>query len=92
MQIYAVALYVEALKAARELGIRDRGGFFKDAPDEDFTTAIVDGAFDKLLQVQLVRKIEGSQFYEVIKSLQKIKSQGLTCSCLAMRVPVLLLP
>ena len=65
-QIYAVALYVEALKAARELGIRDRGGFFKDAPDEDFTTAIVDGAFDKLLQVQLVRKIEGSQFYEVL--------------------------
>lgn len=65
VQIYAVALYVEALKAARELGIRDRGGFFKDAPDEDFTTAVIDGAFDKLLQVQLVRKIDGSQFYEV---------------------------
>ena len=63
--MYAVALYVEALKAAKELGIRDRGGFFKDAPDDDFSTAILDGAFDKLLQVQLVRKIEGSQFYEV---------------------------
>ena len=63
-QVYALALYVEVEKAARELGIRDRGGFFKDAPDEDFCTAIIDGAFDKLLQVQLVRTIEGSQFYE----------------------------
>lgn len=71
LQIYAVALYVEAMKAARELGIRDRGGFFKDAPDEDYTTAIVDGAFDKLLQVQLVRKIEGSQFYEVLHGSPK---------------------
>ena len=65
IQIYAIALYVEAAKAARELGIRDRGGFFKDASDEDYVTAIVDGAFDKLLQVHLVRNIEGTQFYEV---------------------------
>ena len=56
---------MEAAKAARELGIRDRGGFFKDASDEDYATAIVDGAFDKLLQVHLVRNVEGSQFYEV---------------------------
>ena len=65
IQIYAIALYVEAAKAARELGIRDRGGFFKDASDEDYATAIVDGAFDKLLQVHLVRNVEGTQFYEV---------------------------
>ena len=63
--MYAVALFVEAAKAARELGIRDRGGFFKDASADDYCTAILDGAFDKMLQVQLVRKIEGSQFYEV---------------------------
>lgn len=67
VKIYAVALYVEAEKAAKELGIRDRGGFFKDATDEDFNTAILDGAFDKLLQVQLVRNIEGSQFYEALE-------------------------
>ena len=73
MQVYAVALYVEALKAARELGIRDRGGFFKDAPDDDFLTATLDGAFDKLLQVQLVRKIEGSQFYEVYQSCFQVQ-------------------
>jgi hypothetical protein len=64
-QVYAVALFVEAAKAARELGIRDRGGFFKDASVDDYCTAVLDGAFDKMLQVQLVRKIEGSQFYEV---------------------------
>lgn len=70
---------MEAEKAAKELGIRDRGGFFKDATDEDFNTAIIDGAFDKLLQVQLVRKIEGSQFYEVHfppKALQRINVQA----------------
>lgn len=70
--MYALALYVEAEKAARELGIRDRGGFFKDAPDEDFCTAILDGAFDKLLQVQLVRTIDGSQFYEVRSLCQTV--------------------
>ena len=30
LQVYAVALYVEAEPAANELGIRHRGGFFQD--------------------------------------------------------------
>ena len=30
LQVYAVALYVEAEPAANELGIRRRGGFFTD--------------------------------------------------------------
>lgn len=30
LQVYAVALYVEAEPAANELGIRHRGGFFTD--------------------------------------------------------------
>ena len=30
VQIYAVALFVEAEPAAHELGIRHRGGFFQD--------------------------------------------------------------
>ena len=29
LQVYAVALYVEAEAAANELGIRHRGGFFQ---------------------------------------------------------------
>ena len=29
-QVYAVALYVEAERAAKELGVRKRGGFFDD--------------------------------------------------------------
>ena len=63
--MYAVALYVEVEKAARELAIRDRGGFFADASDEDYSTAVMDGAFDKLLQVQLVRTVDGQTFFEV---------------------------
>ena len=30
LQVYAVALYVEAEKAASELAVRSRGGFFGD--------------------------------------------------------------
>lgn len=33
--------------------------------DEDYALALVDGAFTKAIVVQLVRKIEGKQFYEV---------------------------
>ena len=50
-QVYAIALYVEAAKAAKELKIRDRGDFFKDADQSSFCDAIMDGAFDKVLQV-----------------------------------------
>lgn len=62
-QVYAVTLYVEADRAAKELGIRSRGGFFSS--DDDFALAVSDGAFGKVLQVQLVRKVDGPQFYQV---------------------------
>lgn len=48
-QVYAVALYVEGELAAKELGIRDRGGFFEN--DDDFCSALTDGAFNKTLVV-----------------------------------------
>lgn len=51
-QVYAVALYVEAELCAKELGIRYRGGFFEN--DDDFCSAIVDGAFNKNLVVSSV--------------------------------------
>ena len=60
-----MAVFVEAEKAARELGVRQRGGFFDDNRDEDYALALVDGAFSKALVVRLVRKVEGRQFYEV---------------------------
>jgi hypothetical protein len=62
-QVYAVTLYVEAEKAAKELGVRSRGGFFES--DDDFAQALTDGAFNKALQVQLVRDIDGKTFYGV---------------------------
>ena len=64
-QVYAITLYVEADKAARELGVRKRGGFFQDAGTEGYADAIVDGAFSKLLQVQLVRNVDGETFFGV---------------------------
>ena len=36
--------------------------------DEDYALALVDGAFTKAIVVQLVRKVEGKQFYEVCGS------------------------
>ncbi|KAL3159218.1 hypothetical protein ABBQ32_011195 [Trebouxia sp. C0010 RCD-2024] len=67
VKVYAVALYVEAEPAANELGIRHRGGFFTDDSDDDYNLALTDGAFSKLIQVQLVRKIEGEQFFGAIE-------------------------
>ena len=64
VNVYAVALYVEAEKAARELGIRDRGGFFDN--DDDFCSALVDGAFGKALVIQLVRDVGGATFVEAL--------------------------
>lgn len=49
LQLYSVALYVEGELAAKELGIRYRGGFFET--DGDYCSAIVDGAFEKVLVV-----------------------------------------
>ena len=48
-----MALFVEADKCAKELGVRARGGFFER--DEDFCTAIMDGAFQKVIAVRLAR-------------------------------------
>lgn len=60
-----MALYVEAEKAARELGVRDRGGFFEG--DDDFCSALVDGGFAKAVQLVLARDVEGAQFVEALE-------------------------
>lgn len=39
----------QADRCAKELGVRERGGFFEK--DGDFCDAIVDGAFNKVLLV-----------------------------------------
>jgi hypothetical protein len=66
VKVYAVALFVEADRAAKELGVRERGGFFTDAPDSDYALAIIDGAFTKSLVIKLVRKVESEQFVGAI--------------------------
>lgn len=40
--------------------------------NDDYVLALTDGAFNKLLQIQLVRKVEGEQFFGV--SLQPASS------------------
>lgn len=67
VKVYAVAMYVEAEAAGRELGVRHRGGFFQDNSNDDYVLALTDGAFNKLLQIQLVRKVEGEQFFGAIE-------------------------
>eukprot|EP00775_Hariotina_reticulata_P012788 gene12788-12916_t len=65
VQVYTVALYVEAELAAKELGIRYRGGFFEN--DDDFCQALVDGAFAKTMVFQMLRDLEGQQFADAVK-------------------------
>jgi len=62
LQVYAIALYVEPAKAARELKLRDRGDFFVDADPDVFCDAILDGAFDKILQVQRFIQLNNGLF------------------------------
>lgn len=66
VKVYAIALYVEAERAAKELGVRQRGGFFDDNKDADYALAIVDGAFTKTLVIKMTRKVEGDQFVGAI--------------------------
>lgn len=66
LQVYAVAAYIEGAKAEREFGVRQRGGFFDaDSGIGDYCDAILDAACSKLLVLQLVRDISGTQFVEV---------------------------
>ncbi|MEW5299486.1 MAG: hypothetical protein WDW36_002500 [Sanguina aurantia] len=64
VKVYSAALYVEADRTAKELGIRSRGGFFEN--DDDYCQALLDGAFNKVLKVHFVRDIEGTQFSEAL--------------------------
>eukprot|EP00210_Caulerpa_lentillifera_P003125 g2986.t1 len=66
LKVYAIALYVEPAKAARELKLRDRGDFFVDADPAAFCDAILDGAFDKILQITMARDVSPDQFIEAI--------------------------
>lgn len=69
-KVYSVALYVEGKPAARELGLRARGGYLAgDAEKEaeaDLASALCDGAFAKVLAVRLLRDVTGEQFAEAI--------------------------
>ena len=65
MQVYAISLYVEGLKASRELGIRNRGTLFEGGGSGEYCDALLEGTFSKMLVLQLVRDIEGETFVEV---------------------------
>ena len=62
VKVYAVFLYVDAAPAAKELGVRSRGGFFDGDDDADYAQALVDGAFVKALRIDLVRDVDGATF------------------------------
>ncbi|CAD7705461.1 unnamed protein product [Ostreobium quekettii] len=64
VKVYAVALYVEAERAAKELRIRSKGGFGEG--DEDYCAALIDGVFQKALQLTMVRDVSSDQFVEAI--------------------------
>ncbi len=63
-QVYSAALYVEGNKCSKELGLRSRGGFFET--DEDFCTGLLDGAFQKVLVIRLLRDVDGQTFADAL--------------------------
>ncbi|GMH41288.1 hypothetical protein BSKO_09198 [Bryopsis sp. KO-2023] len=66
VKVYAMTLYLEAEKAAREFKIRDKGDFMKSGSDSDFCDVMLDGAFHKVLQIRMVRNITSEQFIDAI--------------------------
>eukprot|EP00798_Chlamydomonas_sp_ICE-L_P014539 gene14539-20579_t len=64
VQVYSVAAFAEAEKCAKELGKRQRGGFFET--DDDYMTAVLDGAFHKAVVVHLVRDVDGPTFAKAL--------------------------
>eukprot|EP00193_Tetraselmis_chui_P016742 CAMPEP_0177790452 /NCGR_PEP_ID=MMETSP0491_2-20121128/23362_1 /TAXON_ID=63592 /ORGANISM="Tetraselmis chuii, Strain PLY429" /LENGTH=301 /DNA_ID=CAMNT_0019312527 /DNA_START=135 /DNA_END=1040 /DNA_ORIENTATION=+ len=65
VNVYALTVYVEAQKAAHELGVRYRGGFFET--EQDFCDAIMDGAFGKAIQLTILRSGVGEQIADAIE-------------------------
>eukprot|EP00191_Tetraselmis_sp_GSL018_P003071 CAMPEP_0177600390 /NCGR_PEP_ID=MMETSP0419_2-20121207/13595_1 /TAXON_ID=582737 /ORGANISM="Tetraselmis sp., Strain GSL018" /LENGTH=292 /DNA_ID=CAMNT_0019093375 /DNA_START=77 /DNA_END=955 /DNA_ORIENTATION=- len=65
VNVYSLTCYVEAAKAAKELGVRYRGGFFET--EQDFCDAIMDGAFVKAIQLTILRSNAGSQVADAIE-------------------------
>ncbi|KAG2453671.1 hypothetical protein HYH02_001884 [Chlamydomonas schloesseri] len=80
VKVYSITAYVEADRAAKELGVRQRGGFFES--DNDYASALVDGAFNKVIQLHLVRDVTGEQFTEAINKslLPRMQLAGDTAS------------
>ncbi|PNH03324.1 hypothetical protein TSOC_010632 [Tetrabaena socialis] len=80
VQIYSIAAYVEADRAAKELGVRERGGFFET--DDDYCSALLDGAFNKVISLHLTRDITGEQFTDAINKtlLPRMQLAGDTAS------------
>ena len=62
VNVYSAALFVEAGPAAKELGVRQRGGLFADGRDAAYCDALLDGAFMKALHLVLVRSVSGDTF------------------------------
>ena len=61
MQIYEVALYVEEKGARAEFLRLHKAGFFKQLDEETMSKALLEGRFNKLLQIRLLRSVTPSQ-------------------------------
>ena len=61
LQIYEVALYVEEKGARSEFLRLQKAGFFEQHDDETMCNALLEGKFNKLLQIRLLRSVTPSQ-------------------------------
>ena len=69
--MYALALYVEAERAARELGVRKRGGFFDDnrCPDIDplYVYALIMMVIDVTLTYSVSQQLDDKPQFCMLK-------------------------
>ena len=61
LQIYEVALYIEEKGARREFLRLQKAGFFQQHDEETMCQALLEGNFNKLLQIRLLRSVTPSQ-------------------------------
>ena len=61
VQIYEVSLYAEDKSARAEFSRLSTAGFFKKVDENTLCKALIDGKFNKLLQIRLLRSVTASQ-------------------------------
>lgn len=72
VKVYAIAVFADTAKASAELAKGVKAGTVKKADDASVCDVLVKGAFNRVVQLQLVRDVDGPTFIDAIrKAIEK---------------------